>query len=351
MCDYIYQSGNKCLEPPIAFSSRCILHSDISDIHKLDYPIVKEFKDQKIVEKIQNNDFDFEGAKIFSADFSNVQFLNANFRNVTVSGEILFKSAVFNGDSFFDGAKFKDHVNFTKAHFFGYTGFNTVIFTKYAGFGEAIFEDTVSFKGSKFFGQTSFENSTFQKNTEFEESHFKGPVFFDRARFYGEVIFYTVIFDTILSVEDAYFRKPAVQEIVCRHARNNCEKRSDKHEADNYYYFEMEGKRKRKNLFRKTIELPLQYVFFYGVFPLYFFIVWINFVLFFAFIYWIFEGVSASPSLFSSVYFSIVTAMTPGYGGINPKPGIFQGIASIEAIIGTFMWAAFIAIFVRKYAR
>jgi hypothetical protein len=44
-------------------------------------------------------------------------------------------------------------------------------------------------------------------------------------------------------------------------------------------------------------------------------------------------------------------AATPGYGGYKPVPGFYQNLASFEAIFGTFMWAAFIATFARKYMR
>ena len=50
-------------------------------------------------------------------------------------------------------------------------------------------------------------------------------------------------------------------------------------------------------------------------------------------------------------YFSVVTAVTPGYGKYELTSGVYQVIASAEAIFGTFMWAAFIATFARKYMR
>jgi hypothetical protein len=59
----------------------------------------------------------------------------------------------------------------------------------------------------------------------------------------------------------------------------------------------------------------------------------------------------AADSFLEYFYFSVVTAATPGYGGYKPAPGFYQGLASIEAIFGTFMWAAFIATFARKYMR
>jgi hypothetical protein len=50
-------------------------------------------------------------------------------------------------------------------------------------------------------------------------------------------------------------------------------------------------------------------------------------------------------------YFSIVTAATPGYAGYTPASGLYTLIAGAEAIFGTFMWAAFIATFARKWQR
>ncbi|MFB0563402.1 MAG: hypothetical protein ACETWM_19555 [Candidatus Lokiarchaeia archaeon] len=43
-----------------------------------------------------------------------------------------------------------------------------------------------------------------------------------------------------------------------------------------------------------------------------------------------------------------MSAATPGYGGYSPRPG-FEILAAFEAVFGTFIWAAFIATFARKY--
>jgi hypothetical protein len=43
--------------------------------------------------------------------------------------------------------------------------------------------------------------------------------------------------------------------------------------------------------------------------------------------------------------------VTPGYGKYELTSWVYQVIASAEAIFGTFMWAAFIATFARKYMR
>lgn len=87
---------------------------------------------------------------------------------------------------------------------------------------------------------------------------------------------------------------------------------------------------------------------------------WLTVVFLCAFLFWIGNGIakvdgSAAPSwlesLYESLYFSIVTITTLGYGDYRPKPGCFQFLASFEAAFGMFMWAIFIAVFARKYMR
>ena len=167
-------------------------------------------------------------------------------------------------------------------------------------------------------------------------------------------------------------------------ARIAQERRGDRTAADYYFYREMEAKRKRKyltfslkpflSLLRKLkfekalakytgflekkrrvywgfLELPIQYIFGYGVHPWRVIATWLLTVFSLTFVYWYGNGVEAANSLWECLYFSVVTAATPGYGGYNPQPGFFQGLASFEAIFGTFMWAAFIATFARKYMR
>ena len=120
----------------------------------------------------------------------------------------------------------------------------------------------------------------------------------------------------------------------------------------------MEAKRKQKHPIIRVLELPVQYIFGYGVHPLRVITTWLLTVFCLAFVYWIGNGVLeggelevAADSFLEYLYFSVVTAATPGYGGYKPAPGFYQGLASFEAIFGTFMWAAFIATFARKYMR
>lgn len=126
--------------------------------------------------------------------------------------------------------------------------------------------------------------------------------------------------------------------------------------ADYYFYREMEAKRKQKSRIVRFLEWPFQYIFGYGTKWERVLITWFVVVLGCAFLFWVGNGIEANTlktvnSLWQNIYFSVVTATTLGYGDYHPKPGFYQVLASIEAIFGTFMWAAFIVIFARKYMR
>lgn len=50
------------------------------------------------------------------------------------------------------------------------------------------------------------------------------------------------------------------------------------------------------------------------------------------------------------IYFSVMTAITPGYGRFDLKPDMCIA-ASIEVVFGAFIWVALTAILSRKYFR
>lgn len=63
------------------------------------------------------------------------------------------------------------------------------------------------------------------------------------------------------------------------------------------------------------------------------------------------QGISENISLFfSSLYFSVVTFTTLGYGDYNPI-GVSRAIAAIEAFTGSFTIALFVVVFVKKMTR
>ncbi|MGV8126293.1 MAG: ion channel [Methanothrix sp.] len=97
-------------------------------------------------------------------------------------------------------------------------------------------------------------------------------------------------------------------------------------------------------------------IFGYGVNPRRLWGFWWFIVCLFALLYWTGGGINDSTStqplnILDYLWFSITVAVTPGFAGYKPTPGIFQIVAGLEAIFGTFMWAAFITTFAKKYMR
>ncbi len=52
----------------------------------------------------------------------------------------------------------------------------------------------------------------------------------------------------------------------------------------------------------------------------------------------------------NSIYFSVVTFTTLGYGDISPH-GFARFIAAFEAFMGSFTMALFVVVFVKKMTR
>lgn len=71
------------------------------------------------------------------------------------------------------------------------------------------------------------------------------------------------------------------------------------------------------------------------------------------------NAVNGATQLLDYLKISFATAIAPGYIASIINPGStgyrllpeYQGWAMIETLIGTFMWAGFIATFARKYMK
>lgn len=306
----------------------------------------------------------FDGFKApYGIDFSkaifhdSVSFVNSEFSLEQLPTEIELVGAEFRASSYFMGTKFHGNANFRDAKFKDKADFRQARFCIGANFIRANFGDDANFIGSMFTGDTFFVLSPFEE-----------LVHFMNARFEGEV----------LTFKDAKFSSPIDQEDACRRAKNVMERSGNRERAGYHFYREMEAKRKYNGILSKIhrpIEISswqnwqkfirlikydffeyviIQGVFSYGVYPYRVIGTWFAIVLFLGIIYLIGNGVEKNDATLSWLeyfYFSIVTAATPGYGGYTPKPGFFTLLAGSEAIFGTFMWAAFIATFARKYMR
>ena len=78
MCEYKFRNGRKCNEEAFEKSKYCILHIELPEDEK--FKRIAELKKKKVKEKVDNGDFNFEGAKLFDVYFSEIEIeKNVNF--------------------------------------------------------------------------------------------------------------------------------------------------------------------------------------------------------------------------------------------------------------------------------
>lgn len=247
--------------------------------------------------------------------------------NSQIEGKIIFADTLF-----------KRQINFKSTLFRGDATFREAIFRWRAIFRDTRFSMDVDFCGATFSGGANFREVTFSKNVDFWSAKFEG---------------------VYVTFKDAKFRKNGdVQEYVCRKAKKTLENIGDKDGSDDNFYLEMDGKRRQKPRYIRYPEfIFIQTIFGYGVHPFRLWACWFGFVFLFASVYLLGHGIDATASQLSGnatpvdyIWFSIATAVTTGYAGYKIASD-FKLLAGLEAIFGTFMWAAFVATFTRKYMR
>ena len=349
----------------------------------------------------EHTDFDgpnFEGAKFSgNANFVEANLDGPNFEEVEFGEDAEFREAKFTGYAYFKGAKFGGNAHFYGARFpseiseLEMADFEAAEFGKNAYLGAIQFGGNVNFIEAKFIGYADFGETEFSEYADFRRAEFCGDVnfwgskfsgnaCFKRAEFNGDAHFDYDQFKKGLSFEDTKFNQPASQEVACRIAKRKKEDQGNKKEADEYFYKEMEairlgngikGTKEMKWPWKMQISewlelvgskvwrlgrydifeyIFIQGIFGYGVRPIRLFGFWILMALAFALIYWYYDAVDGASAWFDYIWFSIATSATPGYALYNPI-GHYKIVTGIQAIIGTFMWAAFIATFARKWQR
>ncbi len=331
------------------------------------------------------------------ADFLETTFQEgADFRRATFGLDAYFQETIFKEDADFIGAAF-NRAYFIKALFKGNSDFTDTAFCDGAYFVETTFDEGARFREAEFredadfigtaFNRADFIEAKFKGKADFVETTFKRSADFSRAEFRQEADFGGAAFKgETLTFRGAFFSTPISQEDACRRAKNVLERNGNRDEAGYHLYREMEGKRKQKesnyryfdfeallfynetnasnqgltDLFtylRSNIfeYLFIQVIFGYGVHPFRLWGCWWIVVGLFALLYWTRGGINSttnqSLSFLDYLWFSITVAVTPGFAGYKPAPGFYQVLAGIEAIFGTFMWAAFITTFARKFSR
>lgn len=253
MCEYKFRNGEKCGEEAYQNSKYCILHIDFPDEHSEEFDEIARCKEEKVKEKIQRKDFNFEGTKLLKLDLSemdvdgNVIINDSSVKNIyfgdrCISGnikaqnaeieEISFEDATVLGDIDLDNARIGNikicstvrgdvllrNCNIRKISFddstvegdvlFDGAKADTVLFKDTTIRGDAIFE-----KGKREFRaeKVSFETVTIRGDCSFTQAK-TDEVSFNDVTVEGDVLFKGAEADTILFKDttikgDAVFEK------------------------------------------------------------------------------------------------------------------------------------------------
>lgn len=366
-CTYKKSDGSTCAREAILDRGLCILHEDwehktIEETMKVFYRETEEGEGDfegciipqvYLSHKVFKNGLDFAQAEIggdawfYKAtiegrtrfDMSEIKG-DARFEEAKIEGDACFDGAEIKGDARFEGAQIKGFALFYRATIEGDARFDGAEIKGEAWFDGAEIKGDACFSGATIKGKALFDRATIGRNAFFERAAIEGDAWFDGAEIKGRATFGEVIFHHTEAEEEA-----------CRMAKMTQDRAGNRELADYHFYREMKAKRKRKARLIRWLESPLQYIFGYGVHPFWVIGWWFSVVVVIAFVYWLGNGVQEATSFGEHLYFSVVTAATPGYGGYKPEPGGFQILATIQAIFGTFMWAAFIVTFARKFMR
>jgi uncharacterized protein YjbI with pentapeptide repeats len=376
------------------------IHGDL-DINKLDLPTkhIERTEVQKRMGLAEDVKVVQSWINITNSTFEG----NLNLRNSYFSGPAWFNGATFSEYAEFDGATFSWPAGFNGATFSGLAKFYEATFNEYAGFEKATFSWPAGFYGATFSeyaefekaifgGFAVFEKATFRRYAGFEKATFGGPAWFNGATFSGDALFKEATFNEdvefggakfegdVSTFRNATFFFPRSMEEACRKAKNALAKAGNREEEEYHFYREMEAKQILKGIrgnsglglgsclktdtwtlwkffYSDVLEwLFVQKIFGYGVHPRRVILSWFLIVVLFTLVYWIIDGMKGG-LLGTLDYFesSFATAIAPGYiaaiiNGARYTP-LYHVSAIFETIIGTFLWAGFIATFAKRYMK
>ena len=278
---------------------------------------------------------------------------------IRLEGCVLF-SASFDQCVFFDDVSFQsseaEWVSFKSCNFSGWVDCSQMTVR------EAYFDQTA------FLSFADFWRATFEDWGSFRETIFHEGAELGNAVFNGRADFVSACFDREVSLEGLEFRRGANLDDV-KFARQEdllpallaslkgWEQTGNKGKADRYFYEYMVARRKQKPMAVQALELVLvDWTCAYGTSWERILATWWAIILVSTIIVWIGKGIEHSSegrvvrSFWLSLYFSIVTFTTLGYGDYRPRRG-YKVIADATAMIGAFMIALLAVVFARQFMR
>lgn len=332
----------------------------------------------------------FSGDAIFAksnfagrSDFSRCLFeLNADFYNTIFEKGVSFAKTLFKSLANFESSVFKQDIDFSDAIlsranlkeviFEELSNFEYVKFLNDADISHSIFKSVANFRRACFKGSADFSKTSFNNNAHFNNTIFFGDSNFVEAKFCAKANFNMIkLLGEKIIFKKIIFKDAPSQEYVCKLISTIMASKGDTTEQDNFYFLQMQAKRRQNgieyhknwsadSIWRFILYNILEFIFIqcifgYGVRPKRLIVSWFIFIALFSLIYSLGEGVhridNSNITGLDYLYFSIMNAATPGYSSYETRDWIFTLIAGVEALIGTFIWATFIATFARKFMR
>ena len=322
---------------------------------------------------------------------------NASFQEARFEAPVFFEDATFQAKANFQSSRFEFKAIFTRGTFDGTADFNKEVFKGEAAFSNRPFTYKANFSGATFEGKVCFSGATFKGEALFQRTTFGGRCDFLRVKFeevgFGGATFKSKACFALaevnkgiwLDMPSQYLRKWKLMfkpfeivsegEKVYRLAKQITQQNGNYREAGQFHYAEQCAINARqlsetcycpcKPRFwnRKTNPLWTWGEFFigrllfgYGEKPIRVFSIGIVFILALAAIYCLTGDVvsNGQEACFhnpvTSLYFSVVTFTTLGYGDLNPA-GWVRLLAGAEALLGAAMMALFIVSLARKFTR
>lgn len=296
------------------------------------------------------------GTFLQSANFRDARFGKpSNFVGTNFFGSVVFSNACFSGKTDFTQSHFWENTEFWDSVFGKEAYFQFIVCEKKANFRHAVFRGIVSFFKSQFKDYSIFSETKFKRKADFESSNFCGKTLFTDTQFDNESDFFGSDFTgEYISFGGAKFNDNRYRQIdLFMMAKKSMEEIGDSDEADRNFYGEMDAKRRTKLIPLRYLELIFhQWIFGYGVHPYRLFFIWLAMVIAFGLIHFVGKMLDGSIGPTECVYFSLISAATPSSGNYHLMDELIcQCAAGLGAIISTFMWAAFIATFARKFSR
>lgn len=259
MCEYKFRNGKRCEEEALPNSDYCILHVDLpEDEESEEFKRINELKEEKVKEKVNKGDLNFEGARLFEVNFSGMKIedsvnfedaviiIGARFNGTEIDGDVCFIGAEILGDAQFEEAEIRGNVHFDDAkidkaasfegaEIHGAAWFSGAKIREVAWFRRAKIGGDVWFVGAKIGEAAVFMEAEIGGNARFEEAEIGEAAWFNPIEIKGELIF-----------KNTKFKNSKAQEEACRKAKRIWEDFGDRIEGDYYFYREMEAKRKQK---------------------------------------------------------------------------------------------------------